>query len=146
MRAILALVAIAALVACASPAARADPLPANAEGLRACVSGAGAEREALERCMGVSANFCVEEMGPSASALCWWAEGDIWRELISETSARLNQTQGFRNPELLSHANETWSAWAEAECSYWSWEEGGGSGEQVDRSRCHARTSAERAI
>jgi uncharacterized protein YecT (DUF1311 family) len=137
--------AIAALAACA-PAARADELPTNEEGLRACVSAAGVERAALERCIGVSANFCDAEMGPAASVLCSWAEGDIWRELISETTSRLSQAPGDRDPALLVRANEAWSAWEEAECAYWSWEEGGGSGEQVDRAHCYARVSADRAI
>jgi hypothetical protein len=145
MRALcLSVIAIVALAASA-PAPQADPLPTNEEGLRACVSAAGVERAALERCIGVSANFCSEEMGPSG-ALCWLVEGEIWRELISETTLRLSQAPGDRDPALLVRANEAWSAWEEAECSYWSWEEGGGTGEQVDRAYCNARVSADRAI
>ncbi|MGH6951200.1 MAG: hypothetical protein ACREH4_10020 [Vitreimonas sp.] len=138
MRALWLLSAAVALMACASPGARDDPSRLNAERLRACVSAAGAEREALERCTGVAASACIERSGQRRSAMCWASEARVWRELIGETSAHLNETQGHRSPALLASANEAWSAWAGAECAYWS-----GAGEQA---RCDAEVSAHRAI
>jgi uncharacterized protein YecT (DUF1311 family) len=58
----------------------------------------------------------------------------------------MNTRHTYRDPQRLAAANTAWEAWAEAECDYWAWEEGGGSGEQVDRVQCHARVTAERAI
>jgi hypothetical protein len=136
--ALLQLIVVGALVACASPqAAQVNP-PLNAEGLRACIGAAGAEREALERCIGVAANACVEQSGQGRSAMCWATEARVWRELIDEASTHLNETQGNRDPALLASANEAGSAWAGAECPYWS-----GAGDQA---RCDAEVSAHRAI
>jgi uncharacterized protein YecT (DUF1311 family) len=58
----------------------------------------------------------------------------------------LNTGQPSRDPLRLERANAAWNAWAEAECEYWAWEEGGGSGEQVDRVQCLAQITAARTI
>ena len=138
MRAVwLFVVGMVALAACASPHTT-QAGSTNAAALRACVSAAGAEREALERCTGVSANSCIAQSGQGRAAMCWALEARTWRELIGETTTRLNQTEGYRDPARLANANEAWSAWAAAECAYWS-----GEGEQA---QCDAEVSAERAI
>jgi uncharacterized protein YecT (DUF1311 family) len=145
-RACLAILAGLAVHACAT--ADADPLPADPALLHACVAGANTEHAALEQCRGVVANPCIAEEGPStmSTVLCWSAEAEAWEDVIARATARLNETQSYRDPARLARANEAWDAWAEAECEYWAWEEGGGSGEQVDRVECAARVTADRAI
>ncbi len=69
----------------------------------------------------------------------------MW-EHLAPAALRLSTTQPHHSAERLQAANEAWSAWAEKECDYWAWEEGGGVGEQVGRVRCHARVTADRAI
>lgn len=143
------LVCLTLLAACATPRADADPFEAaRPEHLRTCVERAGVSREALAQCVGALARPCVSEDGGATSSevLCWSAEAHAWRVLDAQAQTRLQQAQTYRDPARLAAANAAWEAWADAECEYWAWEEGGGSGEQVDRARCHARVSAARAI
>lgn len=139
-----------ALTACATPQAHADPgvVQANTERLTACVGSAGADRTALEACKGVAAQACIEAEGGATMAhvLCWDSEATAWRELMSAATTRLAASASYRDATRLDAANAAWASWAEAECEYWAWEVGGGVGEQVDRVRCAARVSADRAI
>lgn len=134
------------LTACAT--AHADPLQANPERLQTCITAAGSDRAALEACRGSVARPCIEAEGPGyhSDVLCWSAESEAWRERITVTTAHLATSASYRDAARLNAANQAWSQWAEAECEYWAWEEGGGSGEQVDRVMCDARVSADRAI
>lgn len=137
-----------ALTACATPAARADPLSADPQILRACVIEAGADREALDQCVGLVTRHCVAEEGGSNSmtdVLCRSAEADIWQTLIEEQTARIAAADPV-DGELLAAANQAWMQWREAECSFRAYENGGGSGEQYDRVSCHVRLTATRAI
>jgi hypothetical protein len=139
--------ALAATVQCAPVSA--DPFESyNAELVTACVASAGAESAALHQCLGAGATPCIAAEGASTMAyvLCWDHEATTWRELVARASTDLSARQSYRDPERLAAANTAWEAWVEAECSYWAYEEGGGSGEQVDRARCHARVNADRAI
>lgn len=148
MRRILLSLAVA-LAACATTPSNADPLEgADSQALDSCVRSAGAARDALQRCVGAVARPCVEANGPStmSDVLCWSAESDAWRAHIERATARLAADESYRDPARLASANAAWSAWAEAECEYWAWQQGGGSGEQVDRVLCDARVSAARAI
>lgn len=147
-RAVVAILTIV-LAACATQPASADPFEsAQSQLLDACVQSAGASREALQQCVGVVANPCIVTDGSATSShvLCWSAEADAWRTHLDRAMTRLNETQQYRSPSRLAEANKAWAAWLDAECEYWAWEEGGGSGEQVDRARCHARRTADRAI
>lgn len=143
------LVCLTLLATCATPRADADPFEAaRPELLRTCVDAAGASREALTQCAGALARPCIAEDGGATSSevLCWSAEAHEWRVLEAHAQTRLAEVQPYRDPARLAAADTAWEAWADAECEYWAWEEGGGSGEQVDRARCHARVSAARAI
>jgi len=143
------LACLALLAACVAPSASADPFEsARPELLRACVSAAGDSREALNQCLGSLARPCIAVEGASThtDVLCWSAEAHEWRVQTAEAMQHLNQTATHRDPARLATADAAWEAWAEAECEYWAWEEGGGVGEQVDRVRCYARVTAERAI
>jgi uncharacterized protein YecT (DUF1311 family) len=147
MRRWLTALTLAVLSFAANSSAFADPFESpRPDLLRACVAEAGAERSAVMACLGASAHPCVATEGGATMGymLCWDAEATTWRELIAEASAALTTQMSYRSPEQLAAANEAWSRWADAECEYWAWEEGGGVGEQVDRARCHARVSAER--
>lgn len=139
---------VSVLFACASPRAEADSIAAQPEVLRACVAAAGTTADTLQQCVGASARPCIvaEHGGVMAEVLCWSAEADTWREIIADATQQLQRLHPYRDPARLAAANAAWEEWAEAECNYWAWEEGGGSGEQVDRVRCHARVSADRAI
>jgi len=138
-----------ALVATAQCApVRADPFDSyNPDLVGGCVAGAGAAEEALRRCIGAGATPCIAADGGATSShvLCWSHEGDTWRGFMNGAISELNM-RAYRDAQRLATANAAWEAWAEAECDYWAWEEGGGSGEQVDRVRCQARVTAERAI
>ncbi len=143
-----AILAFALFSACLATPADADPLDSRPDELRQCISAGGAEREALTQCLGAQATPCIENEGGGtmAEALCWNAEAETWRAAIDEATAALTSRISYRDPARLNAANNAWFAWAEAECDYLSWEEGGGSGEQVDRVRCAAGLHAERVI
>ena len=140
-------VALMLIFASAAPVA-ADPLETDPALLRACAAAANATRAALGLCLGAQARPCIEAQGGGtmAEALCWNAEADTWDALISEASAAHSARASYRDPHRLKRANTDWAAWAESECAYWAWEEGGGSGEQVERVMCAARLRAHRAI
>ncbi|MBN8608506.1 MAG: DUF1311 domain-containing protein [Caulobacterales bacterium] len=143
-----AILAFALLGVCFTAPAAADPLESRPDELRQCINDGGVEREALAQCLGAQAMPCIESEGGGtmAEALCWNAEAETWRAAIDEATIALASRAAYRDPARLSAANNAWFAWAEAECDYLSWEEGGGSGEQVDRVRCAAGLHAERAI
>jgi uncharacterized protein YecT (DUF1311 family) len=135
------------LLACAP--VRADEMEGyDAARVQTCVASAGGEREALRRCIGASASPCVDAEGPATFAyvLCWSREADTWRQLMDAAAARLSAEQSYRDPQRYAAATTAWEAWVEAECEYWAWQEGGGSGEQADRVVCAANATAERAI
>jgi hypothetical protein len=139
--------ALAATAQCAP--ARADPFESyNPDFVQDCVAGAGADQDALRRCVGVGATPCIQTDGSTTSShvLCWSHESDTWRGLMVRATESMNTRHTYRDPQRLAASNAAWETWAEAECEYWAWEEGGGVGEQVDRVRCHARITAERAI
>lgn len=142
------LMALAFVVTSLPAVAAADPLDSRPDELMACVSASAAERDALVQCIGAQAFPCIEREGAStmAEVLCWSAEAETWRTIITEATTALSAQAAYRDPARLATANTAWFAWAEAECDYLSWEEGGGSGEQVDRVRCAAGLQAERAI
>jgi uncharacterized protein YecT (DUF1311 family) len=119
----------------------------NPDFVQTCAEGAGADQAALHRCIGVGATACIQADGGATMShvLCWSREAETWRELMNGAISDLN-TRAYRDAERLAAANAAWETWAEAECDYWAWEEGGGAGEQVDRARCLARVTAERAI
>jgi uncharacterized protein YecT (DUF1311 family) len=146
LRQILALLALG-LASCATPAAQADPLPAEPELLNACVVSA-ADGSALRQCRGAVARPCIEVEGSNSfsDVLCWSAEADAWRSLIEAAMQRVSAKQTYRDPQRLASAHRAWQAWLESECEYWSWEEGGGSGEQYQRVQCAVDRAAERAI
>jgi hypothetical protein len=139
--------ALAATAQCAP--VRADPFESyNPSLVTECVAGAGADSDSLHRCIGAGATPCIQADGQTTSSLvlCWSHESDTWRELMARATESMNTRHTYRDPHRLAAANASWEAWAEAECEYWAWEQGGGVGEQVDRVRCHARVTAERAI
>src|SRR5688572_26523633 len=107
-------VIVAALAACATPQhAAADPFEAaHPELLRGCVEDAGVERAALEACVGALARPCVAEDGGATSShvLCWSAEHDVWRALISEAEAQMNARESAKDPARLAAANAAWAA------------------------------------
>jgi uncharacterized protein YecT (DUF1311 family) len=137
-----------ALIAASATPARADTMETHPEVLRACVAAPDATRETLTQCLGAEARPCIraEGGGTMSEALCWSAEAETWNALIIEASAALSERASYRDPHRLKRANTDWAAWAESECEYWAWEEGGGSGEQVERVMCAARLRAQRAI
>lgn len=146
MRQILALLALA-LASCATPAAQADPLPADPELLNACVANA-IDEAALRQCRGAVARPCIEIEGSNSlsDVLCWSAEADAWRGVIDATMQRISAKQAYRDPQRLANAHQAWQAWVESECEYWAWEQGGGSGEQYARVQCAVDRAAERAV
>jgi hypothetical protein len=108
------------LTACGAPQAHADPLPADPQLIRTCVTQAGQDRAALEQCKGIVTRACVEaEGGPNAMSdvLCRSAEADIWQALIDESSARIAAADAV-DGQLLSGANASWAGWREAVCGY----------------------------
>lgn len=136
------------LSACATPQANADPLSSDPMILTSCVSEAGKDRDQLMQCALRMTRHCVAEEGGSNSftdVLCTSAEADAWRALIDENTARIAAADAT-DGALLVTANQAWTQWREAECSYRAYEYGGGSGEQYDRVTCHLRLTVERAI
>lgn len=136
------------LSACATPAAHADPLQADSQILRSCVTAAGQTRDALNQCVGLVTRSCVEAEGGSNSmtdVLCRSAEVDVWQALIDESTSRITAADAA-DGQLLAAANQSWTQWREAECNYRAYEYGGGSGEQYDRIVCHLNLTSARAI
>lgn len=136
------------LSACATPQACADPLPADPELIRTCVTRAGEDRSALQQCKGIVTRDCIEaEGGPNSMSdvLCRSAEADIWQALIDESTARIAEADPV-DGALLAAANTSWSLWRQAECEYRAYEYGGGTGEQHDRVVCHLDLTSARAI
>ena len=136
------------LTACATPQAHADPLPADPELIRACVTQAGEDIASLRQCPGIVTRACVEAEGGSnamSDVLCRSAEADIWQALIDEAAARIAAADPV-DGELLAAANARWTQWRQAECEYRAYEYGGGSGEQYDRVVCHLALTSARAI
>ncbi|UPT64401.1 MAG: lysozyme inhibitor LprI family protein [Hyphomonadaceae bacterium JAD_PAG50586_4] len=140
--------ALALIIAASATPTAADTMETHPEALRACVLAPDATREALQQCGGAQARPCIEAEGGGtmSEALCWNAEAETWNALITEATNALTERASYRDPNRLKRANTTWAAWADAECEYWAWEEGGGSGEQVERVTCAARLRAHRAI
>jgi hypothetical protein len=139
--------ALAVIAQCAP--VRADPFESyNPAFVNGCVAAAGADQEALRRCIGVGAEPCIVADGSATMShvLCWDHEAGTWRELMQRATETMNTRHTYRDPQRLADANKAWETWAEAECEYWAWEVGGGTGEQVDRAHCQARVSAARAI
>lgn len=135
------------LTACATPPASADPIAADPQLAQTCVARADNDYAALERCNGIVANACIEAEGPSTMALtlCWSAEYDVWRQMIETSTARIESDDAEKGVRL-RRANEAWQAWLDAECDYFSYEFGGGSGEQVERAQCGVVLAHRRAI
>lgn len=146
MRRFLVLLALA-LASCATPV-RADDLIDNPEAIATCVVSANGNRAALEACRGAIEQPCREQHGPNtmSDVLCRGAENDAWDREIAAAIARRTQNPGGHDPARLAAAQTAWEAWRDAECEYWAWEEGGGSGEQVVRADCALDASADRAI
>lgn len=145
----LRVVAVLALAMAQSAPAHADEFEAyREERVLTCIEAAGRARDALRACIGAAADPCIDEEGGATMAyvLCFSYEADTWRELMDGATARLTAEQSYRDPHRLSAATKAWQTWMEAECDYWAWQEGGGSGEQVDRASCAMRITAERAI
>lgn len=144
----LSMVLALALLACTP--VRADEFESyDAAPLNACIDAAEDDDEVgMRACLGASAIPCIQAEGGATNGyvLCWGNEAGTWRERMDAATAHLNASGSYRDPERLTAANAAWEAWAQAECEYWAWEEGGGVGEQVDRARCIARVNAERAI
>jgi uncharacterized protein YecT (DUF1311 family) len=139
--------ALAATAQCAP--VRADPFESyNPNLISDCVATAGTGEAAVRACLGAGATPCIAADGSSTMSymLCWDHEATTWRELIERAANDMSTRHSYRDPQRLTSANAAWETWAEAECEYWAWEEGGGSGGQVDRARCHARVNADRAI
>lgn len=147
MRHFLALLALA-LPSCATPAAQADDLIDNPEAIATCVARANGERAALETCRGAIERPCREQNGPNtmSDVLCASAEADAWDREIAKAIERRTQSPEGHDPARLAAAQAAWETWRDAECDYWAWEEGGGSGEQVVRAACAVDASADRAI
>ncbi|HYD74312.1 MAG TPA: lysozyme inhibitor LprI family protein [Candidatus Binatia bacterium] len=142
-----AIVLALAVLTCAP--GHADPFESyNPDFVGDCVAAAGADESVLRACLGAGATPCIAAEGSSTMSyvLCWDREATTWREMIERAANDTTTRHGYRDPQRLAAANTAWEAWAEAECEYWAWEEGGGVGEQVDRARCQARVNAERAI
>lgn len=141
------LCALALILASVAPA-HADTMETHPEVLRACIAAPDATREVLLQCIGVEARPCIEAEGGGTmpEVLCWSAEAETWDALINEAAIALTERAPYRDANRLKRVNTTWAAWADAECEYWAWEEGGGSGEQVERVMCAARVRAHRAI
>jgi uncharacterized protein YecT (DUF1311 family) len=142
------LVLALALASCSTPPAQADDMIDNPEAIATCVAAANGERAALEACRGAIARPCFAQHGPGtmSDVLCWSAEGDAWNREIATAIERLNQHTEGRDPARLAAAQAAWQAWRDAECEYWAWEEGGGSGEQVVRAQCAVDATIDRAI
>ena len=136
------------VTACATPHANADILQADAQILRTCVARAGQDRVALQQCYGAMTNACVEAEGGSnamTDVLCRSVEAETWQVLVEENTARITAADAA-DGELLAAANQAWTLWRDAECSYRAYEYGGGSGEQYDRVVCYLDLTSARAI
>jgi uncharacterized protein YecT (DUF1311 family) len=116
--------------------------------VESCLESAGVAEEVLRQCIGAGARPCIEAEGGATHGyvLCWSHEAGTWQSRLERAARDLNERHADRDPQRLAAANAAWQAWADAECEYWAYEEGGGVGEQVDRARCIARVTAERAI
>jgi len=144
---VVAALAFAAIAQCAP--VRADPFESyNPDLIGGCVAAAGTDEAALRACYGAGASPCIAADGSTTNSyiLCWSHEAGTWRELIQRAMTERNARYSYRDPQRLAAADAAWEAWAEAECEYWAWEEGGGVGEIVDRAECRARVNADRAI
>jgi len=136
------------LTACASPSAHADVLQADARILESCVAQAGADRAALQQCVGVMTRACVEAGGGSNSfsdVLCRSAESLAWQAIVDARTEQISAADP-EDGQLLAAANGQWVNWRDAECEYRAYEYGGGSGQQFDRVTCDLELSSSRAI
>ncbi|MCX7357322.1 MAG: lysozyme inhibitor LprI family protein [Alphaproteobacteria bacterium] len=141
--------ALALLVtACVTLPARADVLQSDARILDACIAQASGDRVALQQCVGVMTRVCIEAEGGSNSmtdVLCRSSESLAWNAIIEAATERITAADPA-DGALLAAANNAWTDWREAECSYRAYEFGGGSGEQYDRVTCDLELTSSRAI
>lgn len=116
--------------------------------LAACLESAGAASGAMRQCIGLGARACIDADGPSTMAhvLCSAHEADDWESRMDAAARAIGVNQPYRDPVRLAEATKAWRSWREAECEYWAYQEGGGSGEQVDRAQCWVEVTAARAI
>jgi uncharacterized protein YecT (DUF1311 family) len=141
-------VLLAALMAlaCADPASaqRAEP---SAVDLASCVAAAGGSRVALEACVGVIFDPCIETDGGETTigmAQCYRAEGVAWTAELESALARATEDEARR--PWLGPAQDAWSAWRDAECAYRASLALGGSMARVLSAACLADLTAARAI
>lgn len=119
-----------------------DPAP-----LHRCIATAGVSASALETCKGDGAAPCIAAEGGATMALtlCWDEEAQTWQDVMDATETRLRAARP-QNYGALSAARDAWENWVEAECSYRASAYDGGSGAQVEHTRCAATLTADRAI
>lgn len=142
------MLAAAALFASAAPqSASADDLTNyDAQAVPRCVTAAGSHHNALEACKGSGARPCAAADDASTTlVLCWDREARSWRDLLESAYLRAIRAEPERRPAL-EHANAAWDAWLDAECTYRSAREFGGSGVQVELVQCAAGLTADRVI
>lgn len=133
-------------LACAEPASAQRPEP-SAAGLASCVSAAGASRMALEACVGVIFDPCIETDGGETTIgmlQCYRAEGAAWTVELEAAVARAMDDEERR--PWLGPAQDAWIAWRDAECAYRASLFLGGSMARVLSAACLADLTAARAI
>lgn len=137
-----------ALLACASPEARADlPEITYAERVNACVAAAEGDRAALNACKGAASQPCMDADGVTTIGMitCLSEEGSAWEAHMAGAQTRL----AALHPETagaLTTAQNQWRAYRDAECSYAVARWGEGSGARVEHAACTANMAADRAI
>ncbi|MFZ2029014.1 MAG: lysozyme inhibitor LprI family protein [Vitreimonas sp.] len=111
-----------------------------------CVASAGQTRAALEACKGAGARPCIEaDSSIMGLVLCWDREATAWQQMADRAFETRRHSEPERRASLIA-ARLAWESWRDAECEYRADEPAGGSGVQVDRVRCIAELTADRAI
>ncbi len=142
------LLAMLLFVVCFAPPALADEPEsmAYAPHVAACLAGAG-DDAALAACEGAASRPCIEADGGTTHGMvmCFSAEAEAWTRQLTDVVARLNEAEPH-GMAALSAAQESWRAYAEAECSYRVTRWGDGSGARVELASCFASLTAQRAL
>lgn len=147
MRQILAVAALTMLLACVL-----SPQPVRADrderwdGLVAACVERGETYADLEQCKGAASTPCIRADDTTIGmSLCLSNEADQWDALLTPLIERARMREPER-AESLQASQASWTAWADAECSYQASAAMGGSAQQPMLAACYRDLTADRVI
>jgi uncharacterized protein YecT (DUF1311 family) len=117
--------------------------------LRDCLDTLAARGAPARVCIEIVARSCASEPGGETTAgavACEEREKDAWQALLLEAGQSLEQGMSNTERDRFTGAQEAWVAFRDAECAYEASLFEGGSLQDVERTACERRLTAERTI